>query len=260
MSIRDLAYKHNYLDKNIKYIKNGLIQEYDMKNGGISILYHNKLLSQDDYDYLMNDLDKLQRNIAVGKWLKDNPKASVELMDGFKMARDLFLSKNEVQPENVLSIKKDAIFLVNTSVKVEQVNEDYLFRKKNEYTTYINLGHKEFYYNVVDDILDVKGISETAQLMQKDYLLKFIKECLKLDSDGKKEELFIKLLEFKDSFIKRELSKEYYYDIILDGYMYSNNDHLLMLSEINDELVKNKYLVIGSNLNIILELISNVLT
>ena len=129
-----LSSKHNYLNKDIKYIKNGLIQEYDMKNGGISILYHKNILSQDDYDYLMNDLNKQERNITIGKWLKDNSDITPELMNGFKEARELFFEMNNIKDSEVLSIKKDAIFLIGKSIDIEQVNEDYLFRKKNEYT------------------------------------------------------------------------------------------------------------------------------
>lgn len=251
--------KHNYLNKGIKYIKNAVITEYDMKNGGISILKHEGYLSDEDYNYLMNDLDKHQRNVEIGIWLKDQPEVSKGLMEGFREARRLFFEANNIQDSEVLTIKKDAIFLIDKFIDVEQVNEDYLFRKKNQYTSYINLSGKEFYYNLMEDIFDIKGFPEETLKRQENYLFKFVKECLKLDADGKSEELFVKLLEFKNDYVTKNLPVEYYYDILFNGYLFKYEDHNVMLDQINKDLLNNEYFNFNSNLNLIIELISNLL-
>lgn len=251
--------KHNYLNKDIKYIKNAVITEYDMKNGGISILKHEGLLSEEDYDYLMNDLDKHQRNVEIGIWLKDQPDVVKAQMEGFREARRLFFEANNIQDSEVLTIKKDAIFLIDKAIEVEQVNKDYLFRKKNQYTSYINLSGKEFYYNLMEDKFDIKGFQEDVLKHQNDYLFKFVKECLKLDADGRSEELFIKLLEFKNDYVTKALPVEYYYDIIFNGYLFKYEEHSVMLDEISPDLLSNEFFIFNNNLNLIIELISNLL-
>lgn len=251
-----LSSKHNYTNKEIKYIKNGVITEYDMKNGGPSILKHKKLITDEEYDYLMS-LDKLTCNIEVGNWLKDNKEVSIELMNGFREAREELFEKNDIQDDEVLSIKKDAVFLINKTLEKEQLNPDYLFRKKNQYTTYINLNNKEFYYNIFNDKFDIKGFSDKVLEKQNDHLFKFIKDIIKKDSDNLKDEVFLDLLEFKNSFIKKELPKEYYYDVVIGGYLFTYQKNYLQLDEINDELLTNNYLSIDNNLNMILTLISN---
>jgi hypothetical protein len=254
-----LSSKHNYINKNIKYIKNAIITEYDMKNGGISILYHKGFLTKDEYDYLMNNLNKLERNIEIGKWLKNNKEVSIGLMEGFKEARELFFNENDINDSDVLSIKKDAIFLIDKQVKVKQLNEDYLFREKNQYSSYLNLLNKEFYFSLMDNILDVKGFSEDVVNIQKNYLFKFIQECLELSADSKNEKLFIKLLEFKNNYITKKLPFEYYYDINFGGYLFKYDYYTIILDSINNELLNNEYFNINTNLNVIIELISNLL-
>jgi hypothetical protein len=250
--------KHNYLNKNLKYIKNAIIREYDMKNAGLSILKHLEIISIKEYNKLMNNYEKHERDMLVGKFLGKNSDVSQALMEGFIDARKEFFEVNDIQDDEVLSIKKDAIFLINKIPKIEQVNDDYLFRKKNEYTTYINLRGKEFYYDILSDNYDIKGFQEEIYNKQKNYLFEFVKECLKLHSENKKDELFVKLLEFKNDFVKRNLPIEYYRDITENCFLFNHNGIYLSLEETKD--INSEYLFIDNNLNFILELISNILS
>lgn len=262
MTKKKLFEKHNYLNKNIKYIKNATIREYDMKNAGLSILKHEELISEEEYNILMNKYEKQERNIIVGKFLGKNEDISIELMKGFQRARQEFFDINNINESDILSIKKDAIFLINCIPDVEQVNEDYLFRLKNEYTSYINIRQKEFYYSIFNDKLDIKGFDKEIIDNQKDYLFKFLKECLKLDADGMNDKLFIKLLEFKNDFLEKKLPKEYYRDISTNSYLFAyrkNNLNFLSMKEIDDNTFRNPFLYLDNNLNFIIELISNLL-
>lgn len=258
--MNDLYRKHNYLNKDLKYIKNAIIREYDMKNAGLSILKHKDLISLKTYDKLMNKYNKHDRDVIVGKFLGENKDISKELMNGFIEARKEFFEINEIKNSDVLSIKKDAIFLINKVPKIQQINDDYLFRNKNEYSSYINLKGKEFYYSIMDDSLEIKGFSKDIIDSQKDYLFKFVKNCLKLDSDNESENLFIKLLEFKNDFLEKSLDIGYYKDIIENKFLFSYKDCSTLVLDIIDENLKNsEFLDISNNLNFILELISNLL-
>lgn len=251
--------KHNYLNKDIKFIKNSIIREYDMQNAGLSILKHNELISEDDYNSIMK-LEKHKRNVIVGKFLKDNSDISKALMEGFTEARKIFFEMNNIEDYEVLSIKKDAIFLINKTPSVTQINEDYLFRKKNEYNSYLNIRNKEFYYSELEKELTIKGLSEDILLSQKDYLLKFIQECLELISLNKRDDLFVKLLEFKNDFIEKKLDVNYYRDIDSNNFVFESQGILLDLNELKNINIENcKYLSITNNLKFVMELIVNIL-
>lgn len=252
--------KHNYLNKNIKYINNSIIREYDMKNAGPSILLHYELISQKEYDGLMK-LDKHTRSVTVGKFLKVNPEISEALMEGFVEMRKEFFNLNNIEDSDILSIKKDAIFLINTIPKVTQINEECLFRNKNEYTSYLNIRNKEFYYDSLTDNFEIKGLPKEVVKSQEEFFIKFIKECIKLGSQNKKEELFIKFLEFKNSFINKELDIEFYRDITTNKFIFTHNNYILSLDDMkNISLKENKYISIENNLNFLLEMISDMLS
>jgi len=239
--------KHNYLDKDIVYLKNK-ITEYDMQNAGINILYHNGVFTKEQYDNL-NRMSKLEKNIVVGKFLKNNPDISEALMDEFiKIRYDLFLL-NDLHDEDVLSIKKDAIFIVDKSLKHLELNENYRFTKKNSYEGYINVIGKEFYYKNLTDGFDIKGISKRVKEVQNGFMFKRMAEILSLDMNGNKDLAFEKLIQLKLEFLNFELPKQFYYDIIHDSYICEVCGFLLGLDEMDDSMKTNSK--IDTNLNFI---------
>ena len=58
--------KSNWTNKEIKYLKNVSIVEYDLQSGGLNIIKQFKLLPQEKINQL-ESFDKEKRNIAVGK-------------------------------------------------------------------------------------------------------------------------------------------------------------------------------------------------
>lgn len=252
--------KHNYLNKDIKFINNSRIYEYDMKNAGLSILKHYKLISLSQYNNLMENYDKHSRDVIVGKFLRKNKKVSERLMELFIDCRGQFFEDNQISNEEVLSIKKDAIFLINKKPIVTRLNEDCMFRLKHEYNSYIYLMNKEFYYNLSKDELDIKGFSDEIKDFHSEYLFKFVKECLKLKIMNQEDELFIKLLEFKDDFINKRLNINYYKDLITNTFIFENKKFGIMYeTDYLNENDSRDYLLIDNNLNFIIELINNIL-
>ena len=136
---------------------NRTIIEYDMKRANTSLAREYKLLPEDIITKIEN-MPKQDRQVAIGQIKRDTPGYSEAEKEGFKQARKLFFEANEIKPEDVLDIKKDAIFLLR-EIKNEQVTENINFRFKNIYSSYVRFGKslELFYYN---DKLDVKGISD----------------------------------------------------------------------------------------------------
>lgn len=252
--------KHNYLNKDIKFIKNSIIKEYDMKNAGLNILYNKEFINTKEYNKLLK-MDKLKRNVIIGKFLRDNPDINKELMEGFIEARKLFFEKNDIDDSEILSIKKDAIFLINNTPAITKLNDNYVFRKKNEYNCYLNIRNKEFYYSEIDKELNIKGFSKEIIESQKDYIFKFIEECMNLVTLERKDDLFIKLLEFKNDFIEKELDINYYRDIDRNTFLFKYKNQFLEVEDLGNINFKNsEYASITNNLTFLIELISNILS
>lgn len=249
--------KHNYLNKEIDFINNASIIEYDMKNAGLSIIYHNNILSKKDYDYLMS-LDKLEKNVKVGKFLRDNPDINNFLMEEFINIREIFFDLNSIKEEEVLSIKKDSITLINKFPNYLIIDDFYEFRNKGSYKSYININNKEHYLDNSNNLLITKGYSQEIKDSHNKYLFNFIKKCLKYKIINNEDQLFEYCIKFKDDFIKFNLNKEYYLDIINSKYLFKIFDKIYYLDDIDEELNK-KDLFINNNLSFIIECINKIL-
>ena len=254
--ISELYNKHNYLNKDIKFINNESIIEYDMKNAGINILLYNNILNDNDFKKLMS-LSKLDRNISVGKFLKNNPDVNEFLINEFINIRKDFFNLNNIEDNNVLSIKKDAVVLINKTASVTKLNDFYEFLPKEKSNSYININNKEHYYNIENNLLITKGYSEEVKMFQKDYIFKFLSECLLLLSVHNKDNLFEKCIVFKDNYVKKNLDFGYYKDIYLNKYIFQINSYLFEKLVVDKELLT--YCNINNNLNFIIELFNTIL-
>lgn len=249
--------KHNYTNKSLSYLKNTPITEYDMENAGINILFHNNIITKDEYDKL-NSMGKLEKNIVVGKFLKNNADISKFLMEEFISIRKSFFEINNIQDDSVLSIKKDAIFLIDKNCTNLELNEHYRFKSKNRYSSYININKNEFYLDSMYNKLDVKGYSDIVKKHHEEYLFKFLKDILHLDSVSKNtDKIYLDLLEFKHRLITLDLPKEYYFDINGGSYLFELEGIILSLDHIDDNL--KKHCIISSNLEFILRIINIIL-
>ena len=137
----------------VKCIFNHRIVEYDMKSANTSIAREFKLLPEDEIVRLEN-LPKKEREIAHGCVIRDTPGYGEKHKLGFVACRAMFFMQNEILDEEVVAIKRDAIFVMRY-VDHEKVTPNINFRLKNVYSSYINLGKNiEIYYN--NDKLDIK--------------------------------------------------------------------------------------------------------
>ncbi|QXN70161.1 hypothetical protein INTERNEXUS_120 [Bacillus phage vB_BspM_Internexus] len=248
----NLYQKHNYLNKRISYLKNNIIREYDMTNAGVNILRKNNVITEEEYQHL-NSMEKLKKNKTVGLFLKKNPDISEALINEFVLIRKELFEKNNIDDDDILSIKKDAVFIINKKLTNLELNEYYKFQEKNRYISYISIDNKEFYYKS-DRTLDIKGYSKEIKEFHKDYLFKDLEELLFLDTHNEENALFEKLIQLKYNFVTRELPYQYYLDLIYGKYLYGILNHMYYLDEITEDL--KKYVLINNNLNFLLRVIN----
>ena len=106
--------KDNYT-ANITHLINTDINVYDMKSANINILKNDNLLTDQEYMNLTM-MPKLQREIEIGLMSISRPEVKQSLNDGFVKYRHMLFEDNDIEDYSVLSIKKDAVYLINRTL------------------------------------------------------------------------------------------------------------------------------------------------
>lgn len=232
----DVEQKSNWTRNDIDYLKNVTITEYDLRSGGFSVIKEYKLLDQKYIDEI-SKLEKEQQKITIGKLQIKIPDLSKKMVEGFGKARKEFVTKNNVSEDNILSIKKDALFLINCFNITGKLSDNLEFREKNSYSSYIRLNNKEFYYSSSANDLDVKGLGDKERELQQLFLLKNIKIFLKQAEKISKYELYKSLKDFRSKYLNRKLPVETYRN--LDSGTFIMLDSNFEMDNVNEQMVNN---------------------
>lgn len=241
MSEKELWQKSIWLNTDIDFIFGAKIVEYDMKSAGLSLIKEFKLLDDFTIEEL-EKMDKLARNKKIGLIQRENKEFTEKLSLAFKVARGRFLLYNNLKADSILSIKKDAIFVINSFCKNLQFGH-ILFQEKNTYTTFFKLNKIEFFFNVDTGKIDLKGLGQGDQLdkiieLHGPYLLDFMMRFATLRESGtstKKMRLFLN--NFIVNYRERTLDINYYrnLDKNLGFELYDNNTgEYMIVAETND--------------------------
>lgn len=217
--IIELYEKHNFLRKDIDYLVNKPIREYDMSSGGYSILKKANVFSDKEIKRI-NQMSKFERNYFLGNYVRDHGLSELQ-MNGFIDARKEFFIRNNIKDDEVLSIKKDAIFLINKTVTNLSFS-GYKFRLDNVYSSYYYLSEIEFYYSRKKQFLDVKGINDEVLKSHYDYFLKDLYLIMKLNEKNNKDYLFSYLKNYREKYLERKLPIEHYRELNEDNSFLTN--------------------------------------
>ena len=234
----------------VKALFNHRIVEYDMKSANTSIAREFGLLPEKRIKELEN-LPKKDREIAVGLILRDDPGYTEKQKLGFIAARKLFFTQNEILDEEVVAIKRDAIFVMRY-VNNEQVTDNIDFRMKNVYSSFINLGKNiEIYYN--QEGLDIKGIDdEIYKERHSEYFGMFLYSLIRRIESSERNSYLTYLRMMFDMYKHRQLDSGYYRE-----FNAKSQFHYLDGSYANEEYIEDLNAVdISCNLNIILKLMT----
>lgn len=166
-----------YIAKDIPFILNKYIREYDMSKANISVLLQAGAISKELYDTLYN-APRMVRQCTIGDMELRDPNITKIKKDGIAYYKKLFFESNDIQDQDVLSIKNDAIFLINKIPTVTQFDDYINFKFKNEYTSYYNLNGIELYYYYhrinQNEYISVKGINDSRLVLHANYFLEFL--------------------------------------------------------------------------------------
>jgi hypothetical protein len=232
-------YEHDtYLNTNIFYLFNTEIVEYDLKEAGFNIIKEYNLLPE--MIKSLSEMDKEKRKIQIGNYQRDNEDLKEKLKLGFIDARKTFFKTNDIDDNDVISIKKDAIFIHKRNKSIKEKVGKYLdFRVKNNYSSYIRLNSRvELYYN--SEKLDIKGINEMRPY-HEDYMIKFINKYFYHMENSTPVEVIEFTKRFIDKYKKGKLENGYYrefnsvskYKFLTDDIPLAVNPNELMLWNID---------------------------
>lgn len=224
-----VASKDNYIDKEISYLKNVSIVEFDISAAGLSTLSYKSLVPQETIEELRG-MEKTKRNIKIGLILKRYPELNKIFADTLAEVRQEFIRINEIQINEILTIKKDAIFLINKNIRYYTVFGHFTFVRKNEYTSYMRLENKEFYLDSLHKELHTKGLRSEAVELSKDHLLKDIKTFMLSAEKVKEEQMYGILSRYRSNYLNRRLPVETYRNLE-DGLYHLNKYSIMNIDE-----------------------------
>ena len=183
------------------------IREYDISKGNINILLYFNIINQETYNFLYN-LPKMERQVRVGIMQKD-PKIASVISNGFKEMRTLFCIQNNITENEILAIKKDALYIID---KVPQYTKfkNIEFLCKNLYTSFYYIGGLELYYNSKYEILDVKGISDNILRYHDNYMKDFLMYMFSLIEKRDYVSAISDLNNFRNDYLNLKLPPGYY--------------------------------------------------
>lgn len=200
--------KTTWFNPSIEYIFNVDCVEYDMKDAGFNIIKQYRLLPSEKIIELERMGKGIERHIAIGKLQGADKLFSQQLTDKFAEMRRIFIESNKIDDNDIISVKKDAIFVIGERNKLKFGLVE--FAPKNKYSSYIrftNASNIEIYYS--DDKLDVKQLGDSAVNKHRLYLIEFIKKIMEM-IESKDERVKRFIIKFMMDYKAGILDDEYY--------------------------------------------------
>jgi hypothetical protein len=221
--------KHLYINRNIPCIIGKKIYYYDIEDAGVSIL--SNLLNNSDLNlHQINTLQgksKHERHVEIGRLMDENPYLTKLKNDGLVSARQAFVECNNIEDEDILTIKHDAVYVIDkpagvTEFKMENMRRKIRFRLKEIYSSY-------WYYPETDKETEIEiyfknGIGGNYTVHIKglgDIQNDFIQELAKLysfiennfDRRNSKRIIAEHIREYREKYIRKELPVSIYKEL-----------------------------------------------
>lgn len=226
--------KSNYLNKDIPYLTNVTIYEYDMTSGGFNILRSKGVFKKKEEEKLLN-MNKLDRNVYIGKKLRREPELSSILIEGFKESLTEFCIMNGIENKDILSIKKDAIFIINKKCQKLKINKYVSLKEANKYTSYLYVNNIEFYNN--SSKLDVKGLKD--EVIENNAFIDVIKKIMTLMEKNNEIYMFRYLKKLQKDYLEYNVDYSLYKELNLNNaYKVTLFDRTFYYDNIDEDFVE----------------------
>lgn len=189
------------------------IYEYDIHAANLTMLRLSGKVDESTLNKLER-MDKADREVTVGKMIKRNKEIWKIISDGIRHAKEKLFRANQIQDDEVLTIKNDAVFIIGRKLKKTTFGP-IEFRMKNHYSVFQQFGKLEFYYDGKRDVLDIKGLND--QIMKEpdhqNGMLKFLRAFFKIVGREDPHEIRQFLIQFVHDYKHKKLSHCYYREL-----------------------------------------------
>ena len=215
------------------------IVEWDIRAANVSISREFGLLPESVIDRIASQ-HKSKRERSIGLIMRKNKEFTKALEDKFDEVMQIFLEQNNLDIDwDVLSIRRDAAFVINKEIKKPFVGKHIEFRPKGVYSHHIYLkAHKAKDLDIyVGNDIDIKGISDELLPLHKDGMINFIKEiCKCMGVDDNKKSLNELFADFVLAYKKRELPYDYYREFnVTSNYRVNLYGNEVMMEHIDSD-------------------------
>ena len=212
--------------------------EYDIKKANISILLNLGLISPELYREFYDMPDKATREIKIGLMLRDNPEMNKALSNGFKEYRRQLFEANDILPEEVIAIKKDAIF-VTRPLKYTKFGYVH-FINKGEYSMFYRLNNLEIWYGENDingSYIQIKGIKNSLLNTYECAFINLLMMVFKPMSRGYADVALSELKKVTDMYLSGKMPVSVYREMN-SGFMYKIKNSKYRSYHMNQEDVQ----------------------
>ena len=166
-----MLYNEKNYTINLGYLFNNYIREYDISKANINVLLAKGVINRELYNKLY-EADRMTRQVFIGKMIRDDERVNERLSAGIIEYKQKFFEANGITDNDIISIKNDALFILNKNPQV--LNFDNIsFVHKNTYTSFMRINELEIYYGDGSDyeVIDIKGIKDTdLEMYHEDFL------------------------------------------------------------------------------------------
>lgn len=197
----------------INYLVSHYIREYDIQKANISILYSLNVIDYNTYSFLF-EAPRDIRQVYIGNMIKDNKKIYDILHEGILQARQSLITTNNISELDILTIKNDAIFIIDkelSNTRFGNIN----FVCKNKYTSFLYVEPLEIYYfyDIIFDkeIIDIKGINDNIlQQYHSNTWIPFLCQLIYLLNTSEIQTAIKFYSDFYTQYCNKELDINYY--------------------------------------------------
>lgn len=216
----ELYLKDRFENRNILYLFNKDITEYDIKSANTSISREFGLLPESKIKWL-EGMDRGRRHTTVGTLQGSDKVFNEGLKNGFATCRKYFIEANDLERDDIISIRKDAIWTTR-SCRFTEFGKNIKFKEKQKFTSFIRLDkHTEIFYN--PGKIRVSGIDDNVVKKHENFMLDFISKWFHKMETEHPEEVIRYTRKFIDRYKRRELGVNYYRRFDRDAMIYLND-------------------------------------
>jgi len=236
-----------YTNDSIRFLVNRRITEFDISKAGLHALLRLECISTETYEYWKTRPKHwIVRHIGIHFSSRMG-----EINRMISDAVDKFIDVNGIRPDNIISKKRDALFTFGTIPKMKTI-DGFRFVEKNVYTSYVNIGKIEMFYNGDSDRLEIKSID--TRFVNAHPIKNFIQSAIRLMERVEKrtatyKDIYRHIHNFRNRYVRNELPSDFYRELTMDNpfVLFDSVTGKLISVDTIDGLDTNRYSLVRSH-------------